>query len=548
MRPVFLIEIGVFAAALAACFAMRKRRPFHVEGALGWLARLPFPPPLTAFCLTLALAGLLSAVRPPSAMVHDELSYLLAADTFASGRLANPPHPFWQHFETMHVLQQPTYQSRYPPGQGLALAAGRLLTGRYIAGTWLSMAAASAALYWALSLWLPGRWAMLGALLPILRFGSLGVWDTYEYAYWTTSFWGGAVALIGAALVFGAAPRLLRRPCTFDALLLSAGLGILAVSRPYEGLIFSAPLVCMSLVGIFRSRAWRALAAVGLALAAAASSLGYFNKQVTGSALTFPYVEYAHQYDVVRNFSLQPLHPAPEYRHDALRRYHLGYMLEGYERQRAGTGLSLSDADRNARFYLGLILTPIALLGCLWKSRWGALATALVLVGFASHTVTAIEGLRPHYFAPFVPPLILLTVQGVRLLGVFRRPYGAHVAQAVLVVVAVSFCAAASLRAFVYRPGKDLEDWKAAVAATLTPPGARHLIFVRYAPGHDIHKEWVYNAADIDASPIVWAREMSPAEDQRLRSYFHDRQAWVVFADEIPPRIATMDRINQSPQ
>jgi len=117
--------------------------------------------------ITIRLA-LLPLLPVPNPGIHDEFSYLLMADTFAHGRLTNPPHPMWISFETFHVNWFPTYSSMYPPAQGAVLALGQILGSPWL-GVLLSTSAMCAAVYWMLCAWMPSRWAFLGGALVVLK-------------------------------------------------------------------------------------------------------------------------------------------------------------------------------------------------------------------------------------------------------------------------------------------------------------------------------------------------------------------------------------------
>src|SRR5262249_32458639 len=148
-------------------------------------------------------------------------------DTFAHGRLANPPHPMWVHFETFHEAMQPTYCSMYPPAQAAFLALGQFLFGRPWYGVVISMGFMFAAICWMLHGWVAPRFALIVTALCILGWGFTG--------QWINSYWGGAVAAGAGALVIGAIPRVAREPSAGLAATASIGLLLLANSRPFEG-------------------------------------------------------------------------------------------------------------------------------------------------------------------------------------------------------------------------------------------------------------------------------------------------------------------------
>jgi hypothetical protein len=487
----------------------------------------------------LGVVGFRLAVLPllpvPIPGIHDEFSYLLMADTFAHGRLANPTHPMWMSFETFHVNWLPTYSSMYPPAQGFVMAVGQLLGNPWFC-VLLSDAAMCAAILWMLQAWMPARWALLGGVFAALNLGFA--------SYWMNSYWGGAVAGTGGALVLGGLARILRRASVSSALLLGLGVAILANSRPYEGFLFCVPAglwLLWWLIGKIKShdslmsRIRLVLLPVSTVLVLTLAFIGYYNWRLTGNALLMPHVLNTRTYHSTPLFLWEHLKPELTYHNQQFEDFYNGWEREDYHT----TWKDARDvtAEKLARmgvefFWPGVffLLPALPIAFCDRKMRLLVVTLFLCLAG-----VFAVIWSAPHYAAPVTCIIYALLAQSARHLRTMKwkaRPVGVALSRAIVVLLALSACSSIARRSC------DPLWWtctgdpsRVAVMKQLEGTPGKHLIVVRYSDDHNIHDEWVYNGADIDGSKVIWARELDADQNAKLFAYFKDRHIWLVEPD-----------------
>lgn len=451
----------------------------------------------------------------PLATVHDEYVYLMMGETFAEGRLTNRTPTHWEALQSPHLLMRPTYQGKYPPAQGLFIAAGQFLTGIPLAGVWLSFACASVSLCWMIQGCAPNRWAFIGVLLFVLH--------PMVAIAWGETYWGGAVASAGGALLFGSLFRLHRKLSVSSSGLFGVALVVLANSRPFEGFLLSViGGIWWLIIGArtVRARNWAGLQrlvwpTLGV-FCAGVVAMGAYNTTVTGSAFKMPYQLWIEQHASSDGFL------ALLYRTGDIRR------VIHPETGRLNMSSMSFKIARHYFFFVRLALLVPLLAAPSIIRRWYGVPVCVGFLAVYTGVVSNSYPGFPHYFAPATPLFFLLCIHGIRVMSL--RP-GRLRAVAAVCVATVIVCGGVTLDEWSrdpYEPGKQWVYAREAVERYLEHRPGRDIVIVAYIGAHDRGDEWVWNGSQPDSQSIMWAHSRGVEEDNALLKASGDRQAWIL--------------------
>jgi hypothetical protein len=465
------VELELSLAAAILAFLVPRRGLHFFQTVKERLTRLASRPLLCGFLVALLpLAvrfALLPWVPPPAPAIQEEFSNLLEADTFAHGRLANPPHPMSVFFDDVQIVQYPEYVSARLPGTAVFLWVGQVLLGHPWFGVCVAVAAMCAAFYWMLLGWTRPLWALIATILFALRFGI--------FSYWMNSYWPGSPAALGGALVLGATPRLYRRPTILMPFVYAIGSVILVLNRPAEGILFIAPTAVAIPIAWFRGRrpirfGEIAKAVVPIAGVAALSLAGllWYNSATTGCPRVAAYTIWRDGQAIVPTFWWQPLRRVNlVYYSQQTREFFQSFEKELYDDLNRGLARRIHVLFGRLVFFTRMDLGPFLLIPLLFPPLTRRMRNSLFWLGFYFLALAA--GISAFYLyfrmdvAPefvllglyafaltirfgwtaqrtLLPLIILLLSVGPRMLTSFSMPtYYPHYLAPVMILVAEGF-------------------------------------------------------------------------------------------------------------
>lgn len=504
----------------------------------GRLLEKIFPAALPAVVLPLLLfyAWLwASPGRNFQPVVHDEFAYLFQAKTFLAGRTSFPSPPEPLFFDAFHILTDPVYASKYPPGHAAAL-----LPGVALGAPWLTPLLLAGT-----SLLLLGRLARPwigagGALLLVLLFGlsPTALQNGPSYLSQNTSLALGLGFL--AILRRSAAPG-----GGFAPLFAGALLGALFLTRPWNALILGSLLLPILLASSVLRRTLLSPRGALLFAAPLVVALGTalaYQKAVTGFSTTTPWQLYAKKCQPEDRLGFYDGAPV-EAREvgPGKRMYNERILYPNWMRYTPGVALrSLLSVRVPMSAVEALPPVGFALLFPLLFSRRRRKAFLFPL-GFVLLTHLAyLFYWFPWgpYFHDITPVLVFLPLLGAASLrdGSEKGGGAGSWAAALLLVALTAGLAAARLPAQIdFRATKASYHARfSALVERRVPEGS--ILFLRYGRNHNPDLDLINNGPDLDRARRLYVYDLGEDRNRRLLAeHYPDRRPF--FYDEATRRL-----------
>jgi len=290
--------------------------------------------------------------------------------------------------------------------------------------------------------------------------------------------------------------------------------------------------------------------------------MGAYNKQITGDVKNSPYFLYERTYQRVPFFVWQPYNPQVKFNNETMEIHEERFFEKFYFEKKTLKGFfkDMQKASMNlTMFFFGypLAIPSLAVLLSLFFNR-KALAhlggAFFILLGYVAVLNFLV---LTHYFSPLTCLAVLLITIGLRGVGGLKLRNG-RIGRALVIFLIVLqlflnitmtpklpkvMSLARNIQSSSVIPAKGPHTGHSQLFAgifnrinfpasftreelknILMKQGGKYLVIVKYPITHTTDFEWVYNDADIDHAPIVWARDMDELHKKRLLEYFKYRQ------------------------
>lgn len=467
--------------------------------------------------------------RPSSTQ---ERADLLAAQNIASLSLtaSTPPSP--PHWAQRDVWQDEQTGQRYPLARESAALLIASCLGKPAAAGILAFGLAAASLAWCLALPLklsgtPGVLVPALALLGVAHGRAWQMIDPFPF-----------LVLAAAALALGGWLRYRTAPSRPNARLLGAGGALLLLCEPAlfipfaATVLFDARLIARAEICPFTATL-RKLAPALVFLLPVLAFWGLRNQVLLGNPFLSPYDDYLRRFVTAPRWFWELLTiPAPNL-DPVLERYDELVAIPGARWPNPVYSAWLSRFFEGAGYAGGALLAIVALLAATLLPGRDTRPTWLMII--AMLVVTALRYPLSSAWWPFLTPaLAYLALLGIGRAGTTLTKGTTTKLIAAFAVVQILLLPSAP-KAKPAQPEYDFDKQRKEIVDSLSKKGGQHLAFVELDPATDARLEPADLPRDWSVQPILYARNLSPAQNATLVAAMPDRQTWriIVLRDRI---------------